>query len=131
VGEGGLRRRAGAGLGRTFSQASFRDYLSTIGLRMAQVVNWMIFSWLGLMAAGVTLPLRAIFTLGPLIGLAAVIPTPGRLGTSQAAWVLCFQHLAPAEALFAFSLLWTLSVNLLRWIIGSLFFAGSPAREKP
>ena len=103
-----------------------------LGLRLIQVFLSVGFSWLGLRAAGAAIPLKDLMILGPIVGLAAAIPTPGRLGTSQAAWVLLFEHIADPELLFAFSLLWTVSVNVIRWAVGAVFISlpGEKVHEK-
>lgn len=118
-----VRRRLKAGLSQAFDQARVRDYAAAMSLRGLQVVVWCIFSWCGLRAFGIAIPLADLFLLGPIIGLASAIPTPGRLGTSQGAWLLMFQHQVAPAALVAFSLLWTVAISLLRWLIGAIFLA--------
>jgi len=118
-----LRERLKRGLGSTLDRARPQDYAVAISLRSLQIVSWSFFSWLGLKTFGVEIPLSSLLVLTPVIGLAAVIPTPGRLGTSQGAWLLLFgAHYDPARIL-AFSLCWTVGVNLMRWTLGALFVA--------
>ncbi|MFO8056118.1 MAG: lysylphosphatidylglycerol synthase domain-containing protein, partial [bacterium] len=128
-----LRRRLKKGIHTAFDKATVKDYATALSLRGVQVVNWCVFSWLGLMAFDVGISFSMLLLLGPIIALAAVIPTPGRLGTSQGAWVLMFGYLAHVEpaALFAFSLMWTILVNLLRWLTGMVSLLINRAGEKP
>lgn len=118
-----LRDRLKRGLGSTLDRARPRDYAVAVSLRTVQMVSWCFFSWLGLRTFGIEIPLSSLLVLGPIIGLAAVIPTPGRLGTSQGAWLLLFgAHYDPA-GLLAFSLCWTVIINLMRWTLGAVFVA--------
>jgi len=126
-----LRRRLRGGILTAFDRARARDYGLAISLRGIQVVNWCLFSWITLRAFEInTISLAELFILGPIIALAGVIPTPGRLGTSQGAWVLMFHNLAEPAALLAFSLMWTVGVNLARWAIGAVFLAINPRPRK-
>jgi hypothetical protein len=126
-----FRRRLKQGVGRALDQARPGDYAVAVGLRGAQVLSWCFFSWLGLRSFGLAVPFRSLLLLGPIVGLAAVIPTPGRLGTSQGAWLLLFGRLLDPAGLLAFSLVWTIGINLLRWLIGAVFFALAPGAERP
>jgi len=120
----GARQRAKDGVWQTFDKAGGKDYLVMQAFRGLQTVLWILGSFLALMAVGVHVPLVELAVRGPLVGLIAAIPTPGRLGTSQAGWVLLFGGIAGnPEAVIAFSLLWTISVSLIRWAIGALFLA--------
>jgi len=125
-----LRDRLKRGLGSTIDRARPRDYAIVISLRALQALSWCCFSWLGLGAFGVEIPLGSLLVLGPIVGLSAAIPTPGRLGTSQGAWLLLFgAHYDPARIL-AFSLCWTVGVNLCRWLLGAAFVAASRLDSK-
>jgi uncharacterized membrane protein YbhN (UPF0104 family) len=116
-----LRRRLKQGVHTAFDRARARDYLTAFALRALQFVLWACFSWAALRAALISISLPELFILGPIIGLISAIPTPGRLGTSQGAWLLLFQHGADPASLIAFSLLWTISTNLVRWLFGAFF----------
>lgn len=118
-----IRRRMKHGVNMAFDRARATDYLTAMALRSLQFVLWALFSWMALGAATVHISLSDLFSLGPIVGLAGAIPTPGRLGTSQGAWLLLFQHSAAPAALVAFSLLWSLGTSLARWIIGAVFLA--------
>lgn len=118
-----LRRRLVGGLAGAFDQAGARDYAIALGLRFLQTLCWCAFTWLGLRAAQVHISLFDLMALGPLIGLISAVPTPGRLGPGQAAWLLLFQHKADPAALAAFSIIWVMSINIMRWIIGAVFLA--------
>jgi hypothetical protein len=130
-----LRRRLKEGLSTAFDQARITDYAVALGLRLIQVVFWVGFTWLGLKAFMIDITVFDLMIIGPLVGLISAIPTPGRIGPGQAAWLLLFQHRADPAALVAFSLLWVVGINILRWIIGAMFLAlpGGPSSmdEKP
>ena len=116
-----IRRRLTQGLSSAFDRAGVKDYGIALALRTVQTLCWCLFTWLGLIAFGVSIPLFDLMTLGPLIGLISAIPTPGRIGPGQAAWLLLFQNIADPAALAAFSLLWVISINITRWLIGAVF----------
>lgn len=127
-----LRRRLKRGVVNAFDRARTSDYAVALSLRGVQVVNWCVFTWLGLMAFDVGLSFPMLLLLGPVIAMAAVIPTPGRMGTSQGAWILMFGHLEQVneESLLAFSLMWTIIVNILRWLIGAASLAANRRYDK-
>lgn len=116
-----LRRRLTGGLALAFGRADWKDYAAALLLRGVQSVNWCVFSWLALLSCSIHLPFKNLLLFGPMIGLISAIPTPGRLGTTQAGWGLLFQNQADLAGLVAFSLLWTVSVNILRWLFGAVF----------
>ncbi len=127
-----LRRRLQKGIHTAFHRAGIQDYAAALSLRGLQVINWCVFTCLGLIAFDVDISFAILLLLGPIIALAAVIPTPGRMGTSQGAWVLMFgqlPHIEPA-ALFAFSLMWTMVINILRWLCGTAFLAVNRAGQQ-
>jgi len=118
-----LRRRLVGGLARAFDDAGPKDYAVAIGLRSVQTVAWCAFTWLGLRSFSAQVPLFDLMALGPLVGLISAIPTPGRIGPGQAAWLLLFSHRADPAALVAFSIVWVMGINVMRWLIGALFLA--------
>lgn len=115
-------RFKGGGIYHAFHNARFRDYAMVIFLRMIMALFWMLMVTAAMPALGLSLPLGILFAFLPLIQLAGVIPTPGRLGTSEAVWLIVFHNMAPEPLLVAMSLAWMQSVNVLRSLIG-LFFA--------
>jgi len=128
-----LRRRLKASLFTAFDQAKLRDYAWIICLRLAQSLLWIAFTALALRSLDLHLPAASLLLKLPLVLLIGVIPTPGRLGTTQGAWVLLFSNQAPASDLLLFSLAWTLSMNLLRWLTGLLFlrhFSSAPSTSR-
>ena len=118
-----LRSRLVGGLARAFDAAGPRDYAVALGLRMAQTMAWCAFTWLGLRTFSARVPLFDLMALGPMVGLISAIPTPGRIGPGQAAWLLLFSHRADPAVLVAFSIVWVMSINVMRWLIGALFLA--------
>jgi hypothetical protein len=118
-----LRRKLVGGLARAFDDAGPADYAVALGLRMAQTMAWCAFTWLGLRAFSARVPLFDLMALGPLVGLISAIPTPGRIGPGQAAWLLLFSHLVDPAVLVAFSIIWVMGINVMRWVIGAVFLA--------
>jgi hypothetical protein len=116
-----IRRRLKASLFIAFDQARLSDYAWIILLRIFQSLVWIGFTALALHCLDLELPASSLLLKLPIVLLIGSIPTPGRLGTTQGAWVLLFASQAPASDLFLFSLAWTLSMNLLRWLTGLLF----------
>ncbi len=115
------RNRLKHGMFHAFHQARFRDYATVMFLRMVITLFWIIMVRAAMPALGLEIPLGTIFAFLPLVQLAGAIPTPGRLGTSEAVWLLVFHNLAPAPLLVAMSLAWMQSVNIIRGTVG-LFF---------
>jgi uncharacterized membrane protein YbhN (UPF0104 family) len=65
-------------------------------------------------AMGAHLPFRAVLGILPLQGIIIAIPTPGRYGVNEGAYLLLFRHWAEESKLVAFGLLWGTSGNVLR-----------------
>jgi len=116
-----LRRRLKSSLFIAFDQARLSDYAWIICLRLAQSLIWIGFTAISLRSLDLQLPASSLLLKLPIVLLIGTIPTPGRLGTTQGAWVLLFSNQAPASDLLLFSLAWTLSMNLLRWLFGLIF----------
>ena len=125
-----LRRRLKTSLFIAFDRARLSDYAWIILLRIVQSLIWLGFTAAALRSLDLHLPAASLLLKLPFVLLIGAIPTPGRLGTTQSAWVLLFADQAPAADLFLFSLAWTLSMNLLRWLTGLLFlrhFSSAPS----
>ncbi|OGP57277.1 MAG: hypothetical protein A2V67_01120 [Deltaproteobacteria bacterium RBG_13_61_14] len=125
-----LRRRLHTPLLAAFDQARLSDYAFVIALRLVQNLIWIALTAVALRSLDLRLPLADLILKLPLISFVAAIPTPGRLGTTQGAWLVLFAGQAPAQDLLLFSLAWTLAMNLLRWIFGLLFlrhFSSAPS----
>ncbi len=126
-----LRVRMKKRLTIAFDKARPVDYLAAIGFRLVQAGNWLIFTWLALRACHVLLPVKSLVLMGPLVLLISAVPTPGRLGTTQAGWKLLFEHAADPASLIAFSLLWSISISIIRWLAGAIFLAVSGLKREP
>jgi hypothetical protein len=116
------RTKAKGGIWHAFDKARVRDFAAVIGLRMSITILWIIMLRLAIPAFGIQLPLGVFIAFLPLVQLAGAIPTPGRLGSSEAVWLLLFHNIAPEPVLVAISLAWMQSVNISRGIIGLFFF---------
>jgi len=101
---------------RTFSAGQFARLL----LLKTALAAWQIaLTWPCFLLYGIDMPVLGLVALMPLAILISAIPvTPGRLGTTQASWVIFFAYLAAPESLLVFSLLLQVLLNLARWIVG-------------
>ena len=126
-----IRRRLKTSLFAAFDRAQLRDYAWIILLRIVQSLIWIGLTALALRSLDLELPATSLLLKLPLVLLIGLIPTPGRLGTTQSAWVLLFSSQAPASDLLLFSLAWTLSMNLLRWLTGLLFLRHFSSSKTP
>jgi hypothetical protein len=97
-----------------FDQAKLRLYFEIIALRAAQFFFIAVCVRLAMPAMNIEVPFRAILGVLPIQGIIIAIPTPGRYGTNEGAYLLLFRHLAEVPKLLAFSLLWGTSANILR-----------------
>ncbi len=116
------RTKAKGGIWYAFDQVRLRDFAVVILLRMLGICVWIVMISAAMPALGLHMPIGTLFAFLPLVQLAGAIPTPGRLGTSEAVWLLLFHNIAPEHLLVAISLAWMQSVNILRYIIGLFFF---------
>ena len=116
-----IRKKLSTRVGRTFDKAGIKDYLILLTLRMTQVFLWLFFTWLALKASFINIPAQKLIIMGPMVGLISAIPTPGRLGPSQGAWLVFFGSYAKEADLVAFSLLYIFIMSGLRWLFGALF----------
>jgi len=86
--------------------------LLQLGLRMAQIILWVIATTLGAWTFGLQIPLWAMGVYGPLILLAAALPlNVAGFGVAQGAWLLLLDY-APGEQILAFAALWNLALAI-------------------
>lgn len=97
-----------------FDRARSARYLEMIALRALQFLVIAIFIWLALPAMRIDIPFRAVVSILPIQGILIAIPTPGRYGVNEGAFLLLFRNWAEESRLVAFGLLWGTSSNVLR-----------------
>jgi uncharacterized membrane protein YbhN (UPF0104 family) len=110
------------GLWSSFHQASLGDYLLILLGKTAiqAVLNGIIVALL--IPAHIRLSALDVFIYFPLVSVFGSLPiTPGRLGTTQVGFLLLLGNKADPAQLVAFSLLWQVMINAVRWSIGIFF----------
>ncbi len=127
-----LRKKLKGGIYVAFDRARPADYALFVGLRILQIVLWLFFAGLAMASADVHIKASELALLGPIVGLVTAVPTPGRIGPAQGAYLVLFHGRAADANLLAYSLLWAAASTALRWIFGVLFLAAGRVwdREK-
>ena len=97
-----------------FDHARPLQYLELIGLRALQFLVIAVCVWGAMPALDVHVPFRAVLSILPLQGIIIGIPTPGRYGVNEGAYLLLFRNWAEESRLVAFGLLWGTSGNVIR-----------------
>jgi len=100
-----------------FEQARPARYLEFISLRSLHFFLIAACVWLALPAMGMEIPFRAVLGILPIQGIIIAIPTPGKYGVNEGAFLLLFGKWAKAANLVAFGLLWGTSANLIRSLL--------------
>jgi len=110
------------GLWSSFHQASLRDYFLILFSKalIQAILNSVIVALL--VPAQIRLSALDVFIYFPLVTVFGSLPiTPARFGTTQVGFMLFLGDKVDPAVLVAFSLLWQVMVNLVRWIVGLLF----------
>lgn len=106
---------------RTFRIAPAASYVKIVLLRAPMFFVSLCLHYFAARVFGLEIPFGMMLAFLPVIFMAAALPiTVARLGTTQAAWILLFSSVAPAEHLLAFSLAAHLTFALTRAAIGIL-----------
>ena len=104
---------------RTFRLAPPRRYVQIVLLRAPMFFASLCLYYFAAPAFGFSLPFGYMLTFLPVVFMVGALPiTVARLGTTQAAWILLFGRIAPAEQLLAFSLAAALTFSLTRALVG-------------
>lgn len=107
------------GLLRTFRLAPPRRYVEIVLLRAPMFFVSLCLYYFAVPAFGFSIPFGHMMTFLPVVFMVAALPvTVARVGTTQAAWLLLFGSIAPADRLLAFSLAAALTFSLTRALIG-------------
>ncbi len=119
--------RAGGGIRdwnifRTFRLAPVKRYWQVVLVRCPMFAASLVIHYYAARSFGLHIPFYDLLMFLPVIFMIAALPiTVARLGTTQAAWILFFGHVAPAAQLLAFSLAAHLTFTITRAGIGGLF----------
>ena len=98
--------------------------LLQLGLRITQIVLWVITTTMAAWSFGLQIPLWAMVVYGPLILLAAALPlNVAGFGVAQGAWLLLLDY-APGEQILAFAALWNLALAIAVVLRGLPFLRG-------
>jgi len=100
-----------------FDQARPAQYFELIALRTFQFVVIAFFTWLGMASMEIRVPFPVVLSILPIQGILIGIPTPGRYGINEGAFLLLFHQWAEGARLVAFGLLWGTSANVLRALL--------------
>jgi len=97
-----------------FDRARPARYLEMGSLRALQFLVIAFFIRLALPGMLIDIPFRAVVSILPIQGILIAIPTPGRYGVNEGAFLLLFRNWAEESRLVAFGLLWGTCSNVLR-----------------
>ena len=104
-----------------WSLLPFRISLTQVGLRMCQLLIWILSTSLAAHHFGLQIPLSAFATYLPIVLLVASLPVNvAGFGAVQAVWVHFFQDYGGAERVLAFQLIWQVL------LLGSVVLRGLP-----
>lgn len=122
-GNGLAKKIRKAVLAQPFVESSFRTYLLNTIYRMGYYCTYILFFYVAVRAFGMEIPFITLIAYVPIILLVISIPiSPFGLGTSQAAMLLLFKSYGSQPQILAFSLTYSVSLLLLRALIGAYYY---------
>jgi hypothetical protein len=98
----------------SFANAKTGLYFKIISLRAAQFLVVAFFIWMAMPGMMLDVPFKALLGILPIQGIIIALPTPGRYGLNEGAFLLLFRKWASEPGLVAFSLLWGTTTNIVR-----------------
>ena len=98
----------------SFANAKYGLYFKIISLRAVQFLVVAFFIWLAMPVMMLDVPFKALLGILPIQGIIIALPTPGRYGLNEGAFLLLFRKWASEPGLVAFSLLWGTATNVVR-----------------
>ncbi len=102
-----------------------RDLARVVALRWLFYASFALFVWLTLPCFALDVPFLAVLARMPVVQSIAALPiSPGGIGTAQAAMVALFSGFGPASSWLAYSLVYSLTLVLLRLPIGFAAWGG-------
>lgn len=102
------------GLLFSFDNAASRLYMKIISLRAFQFFVVAFFIRLAMPGMMLEVPFPALISILPIQGIIIALPTPGRYGLNEGAFLLLFRKWASEPGLVAFGLLWGTCTNIIR-----------------
>ncbi len=118
-----INRLKKAALMQSFVDSSLQVYLLNTIYRTGYYFTYVLFFYAAVKAFGMDIPFITLIAYVPLILLIISIPvSPFGLGTSQAAMLFLFKDYGSQPQILAFSLAYSVSVLLLRALIGAYYY---------
>lgn len=122
------------GLFDSFAEASLSTYLINVAYRIIFYLTYILFFYVAVKAFNLDIPLIMMVVYVPIILLVISIPVSAfGFGTSQAAMLFLFKDYGSPAQILAFSLAYSVSLLLLRALLGAYFYgilAGRITLEK-
>lgn len=110
-------------LAQSFIESSAGAYAINVIYRMIYYFSYVLFFYLAVRAFAMDIPFTTLLAYVPIILLVISIPiSPFGLGTSQAAMLFLFKDYGSQPQILAFSLAYSVSVLILRAVLGSYFY---------
>jgi hypothetical protein len=106
----------------SFDNARPALYLKIISIRAFQFLVVASFIRLAMPGMKIEVPFSALLGVLPIQGIIIALPTPGRYGLNEGAFLLLFRRWASEPALVAFALLWGTSSNIVRSLSSLIAF---------
>ncbi len=117
-----FQQQQDTGLFTTFRQVRVRHAALTLLYKAPNFLMAVIVQQAALQLFGVEVPLARLFTMLPIVFLAASVPgTVAHLGTSQAAWLYVFAGYGTEPQILAYSLVAHVTFMVLNSLIGLAF----------
>jgi len=108
---------------QSFIESSLKVYLLNIICRTGYYFSYILFFYAAVRAFDMNIPFTALIVYVPIILLVISIPvSPFGLGTSQATMLFLFKDFGTQPQILAFSLAYSVSVLMLRALIGAYYY---------
>lgn len=112
-----------SGIMEAFVESPVRVYAKNIIYRVIYYFSYVLFFFIAIKAFDIHIPFNVLVAYVPLILLVISIPvSPFGLGTSQATMLYLFKDYGSQPQILAFSLVYSLTVLLLRALLGAYYY---------
>lgn len=112
------------GLVDSFNRAGLNTYVINVIYRVCYYATYVFFFYIAVRAFQMDIPLLELVAYVPIILLVISIPVSAfGLGTSQATMLFLFKDYGSPAQILAFSLVYTISLLLLRALLGICFYS--------
>lgn len=112
-------------------QATMEDLIKVVAFRAVYFAGFVVVYWLGARAFHADVPLPFMAASVPAVLAASSMPTPGGLGTQQAAMVYFYAPFGTEAAMLAFALALPISIAALRAALGLLYVGDLRRLRRP